>query len=291
MIPDKITNTPELSKMITDLRKHNPRNGKIMSKEQVSLAMGKGRTWLSQIETGRLKKISSEDLIKVFEIILNLNHSEAQEKVTYYYESYEEQSVKFNQLLQQFCSAVNDKYLSCQTQHDQRNFMQFLSSLYFNFVENPTDFEYLFDDLDLSLLNQADRWDKRLIYEKISELKEELLYLNKENIIKSLSAESMVLSLVFNDEYDGKSDGIKDCQNGVALLYRLSDYYRRNPSSFDYSDLDSVNTFINTVQKYSNHYFPTIPFNISELTTASTKELDCMISDMRKHIQFMLHSF
>ena len=55
MISNKIMNTPELSAMITDIRKKHPKNGKIMSKEQVSLAMGKGRTWLSQIETGRLE--------------------------------------------------------------------------------------------------------------------------------------------------------------------------------------------------------------------------------------------
>lgn len=41
--------------MLIGLRK-NPQNNKILTKEEVSLAMGKGRTWLSQVETGRLKK-------------------------------------------------------------------------------------------------------------------------------------------------------------------------------------------------------------------------------------------
>lgn len=108
MIPDKIKNTPELSAMISDLRKKYPQNGKIMSKEQVSLAMGKGRTWLSQIETGRLKKVSCEDLIKIFEIILDINHSEATEKVEEYYDDIIEQNNEFSKAMQKLNSAIKD---------------------------------------------------------------------------------------------------------------------------------------------------------------------------------------
>lgn len=285
-------NTPELSAMISDLRKKHPQNGKIMSKEQVSLAMGKGRTWLSQIETGRLKKISSDDLIKVFEIILDIDHDEATEKVAEYYEPYKIQSTELNQLLQQFCSAVSDKYFSCQTQHEQRNFMLFLNSLYFNLTKNSTDFEYLLDGLDLSLMDFADKWDQELIHEKMQNLKDELIYLKKENILKSLSSEAALLPLCFNDERDGKSDGIKSCQNGLNLLYRLSDYYRRKSDTLNANDLSSINFFVNSVEAYSNFYYPTLkPINIPVLTTTSSDKLDHLIFDLRKHIQLMLQTF
>mgnify|MGYP002521283468 CR=1 FL=1 len=125
MIPNKIKITPELSAFISDLRKSHPRNGKIMSKKRVSFAMGKGRTWLSQIETGRLKKINYEDFVKIFEVILNINHDEAQEKVSYYIY----QTTEFNQIIQRLNSVANDRYSLCKNDSERKEFLTFMKHI------------------------------------------------------------------------------------------------------------------------------------------------------------------
>lgn len=143
-------NTPELSAMITDIRKKHPKNGKIMSKEQVSLAIGKGRTWLSQIETGRLKKISSENLIEVFEIILDIDHDEATEKVEEYYDDIIEQNNEFSNVMQKLNSAIKEKYLECQDKNERKKLFTFLGNFAENLKEerntemtNPNEYNFL----------------------------------------------------------------------------------------------------------------------------------------------------
>lgn len=151
MLPNKIENTPELSSMITSLRKENTqKNGKVMSKEQVSLAMGKGRTWLSQIETGRLKKVSSEDLTKVFEIVLDIDHDEATEKVEEYYDDIIEQNNEFSNVMQKLNSAIKEKYLECQDKNERKKLFTFLGNFAENLKEerntemtNPNEYNFL----------------------------------------------------------------------------------------------------------------------------------------------------
>ena len=150
MIPEKITNTSDFSAMITGIRKKHPKNGKIMSKEQVSLAMGKGRTWLSQIETGRLKKISSDDFIKVFEIVLDIDHDEATEKVEEYYDDIIEQNNEFSNVMQKLNSAIKEKYLECQDKNERKKLFTFLGNFAENLKEerntemtNPNEYNFL----------------------------------------------------------------------------------------------------------------------------------------------------
>lgn len=150
MIPEKITNTSDFSAMITGIRKKHPKNGKIMSKEQVSLAMGKGRTWLSQIETGRLKKISSDDFIKVFEIVLDIDHDEATEKVEEYYDDIIEQNNEFSNVMQKLNSAIKEKYLECQDKNERKKIFTFLGNFAENLKEerntemtNPNEYNFL----------------------------------------------------------------------------------------------------------------------------------------------------
>lgn len=299
MLPNKIENTPELSSMITSLRKENTqKNGKVMSKEQVSLAMGKGRTWLSQIETGRLKKVSSEDLTKVFEIVLNIDHDEAKEKVLEYYESYAELNTQFTQLLKQFCCAANDKYYSLKTQADQKRFLHAFQDIYFNFSQNIYDFAYLVDRLDLSLLNTADKLAKDTIHKKMNELKRELSFLNKNNILKVLSFTRPHSSFHYTknekntENKDSSLEDLKSCQSGLNLLCRLSDGCKRKLYALEEKDLIIINSFLGSIELYSNFHYPDLnPFSLPPITIASVEELDDRISIMKKQLELIMQTF
>ena len=290
MIPNKIKNTPELSNMLIGLRKKNPQNNKILTKEEVSLAMGKGRTWLSQVETGRLKKISSDDFIKFFEIIMNSDYDKARKVASLCYETEIEQNDQFTQLLQQFCSVANDKFLSLKTQSDQKELVNFLENLYFNFTQNYTDFKYLLDGLDLSLLNTTNKWDKKIILEKIGDLKNEINLLSKKNILKELSTYEILTSgSIYSPKEGGQADGMMSYQEGLHLLYRLSDSYKKNPNTFQNDDLNSINSFFEAAEKYSNFYYSFLnPLRLSKLTTTSINELDNRIFIMKSQLQLMI---
>lgn len=290
MIPNRIKNTPELSNMLIGLRKKNPQNNKILTKEEVSLAMGKGRTWLSQVETGRLKKISSDDFIKFFEIIMNIDHDKARKVASLCYETEIEQNDQFTQLLQQFCSVANDKFLSLKTQADQKELVNFLENLYFNFTQNYTDFKYLLDGLDLSLLNTTNKWDKKIILEKIDDLKNEINLLSKKNILKELSTYEILTSgSIYSSKEGGQADGMMSYQEGLHLLYRLSDSYKKNPNTFQNDDLNSINSFFEAAKKYSNFYYSFLkPLRLSNLTTTSINELDNRIFIMKSQLQLMI---
>lgn len=292
MIPEKITNTSDFSAMITDIRKKHPKNGKIMSKEQVSLAMGKGRTWLSQIETGRLKKISSDDFIKIFEVIFNCSHDKAQQIASYHYEAYIELKLQFTQLLQQFCSTATNQYLSCQFQPQQRTYINFFKNLYFNLTQNYTDFEHLFNGLDLSLLNTVDNAAKDIVYKKMSELKIELRYLKKENVLSTLSFIASIIPYYYTCDDNEKAQGITQCQDGLALLYRLSSGYDKNFYTFEKVDLNSINFFIKSMDDFSKLYYPMLkPINIPVLNTPSLIALNESISILQTQLDLMLQIF
>ena len=299
MLPNKIENTPELSSMIASLRKENiQKNGKVMSKEQVSLAIGKGRTWLSQIETGRLKKISSEDLIKIFEIVLNIDHDKAREKVIEYYESYAELNTQFTQLLNQFCCAANDKYYSLKTRADQKIFLHAFQDIYFNFSQNIYDFAYLVNRLDLSLLNTADKLAKDTIHKKMNELKRELSFLDKNNILKLLSVTRPHSSFHYTknerntENKDSSLEDIKSCQSGLNLLCRLSDGCKRKLYALEEKDLIIINLFLGSIELYSNFHYPDlIPFSLPPITIASVEELDDRISIMKKQLELIMQTF
>lgn len=292
MFPDKILNTPELSAMITDFRKKHPQNGKIMSKEQVSRSMGKGRTWLSQVETGRLKKIDSEDFIKIFEIVLNVNHDTAEEEAFYFYEEYEETKINFSRILEIFCSAANDKYLSLRSTNARNALLNFFKNLYSNFIENYTDFEYLINKLDLSPLCNVDKQTQKDIHNKMDLLKKDIKYLDKFYLIGYLYFCMKKFSTKNEENSNEQTLGIKCCQDGLDLLYRLSDGCKRNLYTFEINDLDAINLFLQDVKDYSTMYYPSLkPLDMPALTTNSLNELDRLIFALRKHIQLMLQTF
>lgn len=287
MFPTQIENTQKISTMLTNLRKEHPQNGHIMSKEQLSQAMGKGRTWMSQVETGRLKKIKTADIIKIYEILLNVDPSTAQKEFLYFYDSYEEDSVKLKKLLDQFTSAVYDKYSSLSGTTERLQLFTFLNSLHLNLTQNFTDFEYLLDGLDLSILNQTSKWTRYAILDKITALKHEIDYTKKETLLKNLSREALSIPIFFNDD-DGKFEGIKSCQRGVSLIYRLLDAIHEPSQQLEDDDLKTINFFIYAVNEYTDFYFPQFASpDLTKLSRVSFEDLRDNYTLLTKHIKFL----
>jgi beta-galactosidase beta subunit len=117
----KVDNTIELASELTQLRKNHPQNGKVISKERLSLAMDKGRTWLSQVETRRLKKVDSTDIVKLYSLILDVDIQAAEEKFLEFYEPYIEDLKKFDSVLNKFTVSIKERYSASKTYKEHRD--------------------------------------------------------------------------------------------------------------------------------------------------------------------------
>ena len=71
MLPMKLDLTEELAATLRQLRLDHPVNGKVLTAENLSKAIGNNRAWMSQVESRRLKKIKREDIIKIYKLLYN----------------------------------------------------------------------------------------------------------------------------------------------------------------------------------------------------------------------------
>ena len=71
MLPEKITLTNAFRKYITETRVSAKEENSLLSADYVSKQIGRSKSWLSQVENGRLKTVKKNDLINVFSFILN----------------------------------------------------------------------------------------------------------------------------------------------------------------------------------------------------------------------------
>lgn len=125
----KVDNTIELASELTQLRKNHPQNGKVISKERLSLAMDKGRTWLSQVETRRLKKVDSTDIVKLYSLILDVDIQAAEEKFLEFYEPYIEDLKKFDSVLNKFTVSIKEKYNTSKTHKTKEELIEFVEAI------------------------------------------------------------------------------------------------------------------------------------------------------------------
>lgn len=286
----KVDNTPELALELTQLRKNHPKNGKVLSKEHLSLTMGKGRTWLSQVETRRLKKVDSADIVKLYSLLLNVDIQTAEEKFLEFYEPYIEDTEKFNDILNKFTASIKEQYSASKTYKEHRDLSRFIQNIYYNFINNYEDFEFLLDGLDLSLLNTVPEWAHLFILDKISSLKDDVYYLKKENILNSLACATSNIYISFNNKSDGIFDGFEIFNIGLNLLNKLLFFYEENNNLPNEKDLDIVNNFSEAINAYTTFYFShftTSTTNISKLTSSSFDALCQLYTDLKKHYNIL----
>lgn len=280
----KVDNTIELASELTQLRKNHPQNGKVISKERLSLAMDKGRTWLSQVETQRLKKVDSTDIVKLYSLILDVDIQAAEEKFLEFYEPYIEDLKKFDSVLNKFTVSIKERYSASKTYKEHRDLSLFIQNIYSNFINNCEDFEYLLDGLDLSLLNTVPKWTRLSILDKMNSLKDDVYYLKKENILKSLACETSNIYISFNDKNDGIFNGFKIFYIGLNLLNKLLFFYQENNNLPDEKDLDIINNFSEAINAYTAFYFSRFTTSdISKLTALSFDALCQLYTDLKKH--------
>lgn len=71
MLAKKIILTPRIRKLIIDSRKSARQNNSLLTADYISEKIGRAKSWLSQVENGRLQSVKTNDLVNVFCCIMN----------------------------------------------------------------------------------------------------------------------------------------------------------------------------------------------------------------------------
>lgn len=81
MLPKKITLNDRLRKLIIDCRKSAKEQNPLLTADYISEQIGRAKSWLSQIENGRLKSVKTNDLINVFCYLQNRNKDHEEDRI------------------------------------------------------------------------------------------------------------------------------------------------------------------------------------------------------------------
>lgn len=81
MLEKKIKLNNAIRKLIYENRKSAKNNRPELSADYISTKIGRSKSWLSQVENGRLQSVKTEDLINVYTLINNTDYKHAKEYV------------------------------------------------------------------------------------------------------------------------------------------------------------------------------------------------------------------
>lgn len=80
---EKICLTPMMVEDLKNLRLNHPVNGAVMTANDISIAIGNHRAWLSQIKTMRLKTIKRSEINAIFKELLGNNALNSEEYISF----------------------------------------------------------------------------------------------------------------------------------------------------------------------------------------------------------------
>lgn len=79
MLDPKLKLNDALRNFVSNQRKIAKKNNPTMTADGISLKIGRAKSWLSQVENGRLKSVKTDNLIKAFTIIKNTDYESAKQ--------------------------------------------------------------------------------------------------------------------------------------------------------------------------------------------------------------------
>ena len=71
MLGKKIILNDRIRKLIIDYRKSSMQQNSLLTADFISEQIGRAKSWLSQVENGRLKSVKTQDLVNVFCLLQN----------------------------------------------------------------------------------------------------------------------------------------------------------------------------------------------------------------------------
>lgn len=250
-------------------------DGKTLTAEQLSLAIGKNRAWMSQIESGRLKTIRREDIISLYKYLFDLNDEDAEKKaendfsinldmsddlvlITSNYKDEEFEKEKENNLSISFKRVIGLIHQNCikifnnLSIEQQKDFINSLGILEHSIRKNHEDSMKLIS-VPLFLLSTIDYQDKKDILDDIDNITEKCRRYIGQLKIKQYYDEKERFHLLVNQFNSCKT---KDETQISELGLSISTTFLTLTSLFIYenksieTNIKLMNDYINLLLKY-----------------------------------------
>lgn len=303
MLPMKLDLTQELAATLRQLRLDHPINGKVLTAENLSKAIGNNRAWMSQIESRRLKKIRREDIIAIYKILFNyedeqdaedkaemdlLNHIIPNKKNMLFFGHPKETTnsehvpnkkeinkrdlrnitnmVKFN------CDEIANIFMEFYfNEEDTRKklivahqIQQFLNII----IEGRTDSLGLISQIPFALYKFADDSEKEAIQKIINNLNTELEKLQYKRVLDSFNGRS---ETIINALSTSNKNTIIDIKDAIVMgVLELGEILYRFPNITVTQKIDCVNIYIKVLKSYAQ--YNSMIFSFSELSENSSMD-------------------
>ncbi len=297
MLPMKLDLTEELAATLRQLRLDHPVNGKVLTAENLSKAIGNNRAWMSQVESRRLKKIKREDIIKIYKLLYNESDDykaeyRAELALEKFYTNsnaifpldsnsdledmldfkevppesddyYNRQSFVF--LMDSLNDILSEKFFDLLQSNDtekQSDFLHLIALFMGDISSAYEDTRIFLEKLPLDLLKYATQEERQDILSKLD-------YIS--NLLRSLDiryVEQHFIERVKN--HKNNKSFTKDTQSLIYGLTELSKLVENN-DIINGSVIEYINDFIDIVKRYYLAKNIPVPIAINELDNTSQK--------------------
>lgn len=297
MLPMKLDLTEELAATLRQLRLDHPVNGKVLTAENLSKAIGNNRAWMSQVESRRLKKIKREDIIKIYKLLYNESDDykaeyRAELALEKFYTNsnaifpldsnsdledmldfkevppesddyYNRQSFVF--LMDSLNDILSEKFFDLLQSNDtekQSDFLHLIALFMGDISSAYEDTRIFLEKLPLDLLKYATQEERQDILSKLD-------YIS--NLLRSLDiryVEQHFIERVKN--HKNNKSFTKDTQSLIYELTELSKLVENN-DIINGSVIEYINDFIDIVKRYYLAKNIPVPIAINELDNTSQK--------------------
>ena len=270
MSAEKLTLTEDLAAMIKKLRQTHSKNGKKITAEQLSLAIGKNRAWMSQIESRRLKKIKKQDIIKIYMYLFEIDTSSAEERFKWDYRFYTED---ISDCLSSFNDTLSSLYNTLSLS-DKLKFKNTLNTLELGFECNFEDLALIFENFDFNLLKHLPTDAHQNIIEKFTNIKEEVSSFNTTFFLSRLNESAN------NINSFSESPNPQQLYNFCLLNYMNGLSYatyiiKRNLYiNNEQKCIQEINHFIYSIKNFISYFFPEHQIILNTLKNESTISSD-----------------
>ena len=188
-LPPKIENTSEFASMIKQLRLNHPHNGHIITAGELSLSLNRNKTWISQIESRRIKNIKVDDIISIYMYLMNTDKTNAKECFKKDYKKLIDKYYAIKQISEHFIYIIMEKYRTLSTTTEQERLVNFMINMDSGFVNNFNDLLHILYDFDFGLLTGLSSEKHDEIINSFSDIKQKLNDYHFQNILKKMDQE------------------------------------------------------------------------------------------------------
>lgn len=277
LFPEKIENTPEVASMLKQLRLNNPKDDKVLTAEELSIALEKNRAWVSQIESRRLKNVKSEDVLKMYIYLLNEDMNSATARLNSFWETYSSQKEELDKIINLFSSTVTSHFFSLESATEKKKLVDVVTNLAKGINFRYDDTINVLDGMDFTAFSQMSSKEKNDFISSFTEIKQKFYICQKRRDLGKI--QYWVSTLIYHKNHIKSKPEFLTLSN--RCLSQLSQFFNNNMP--DDSRIHS--RFIATLNKFSENMYifsyTEVPYNIFKQFTLS---FDCTHDDIANAI-------